>query len=113
MTQRNEEWAKPVGDQRVVLQLEVIDESVRLLPEVIAGIQGQAEEAGRPPTLLSYGEAVNLIYDAGFRPIDLQTREPIMDWKPPKDIRRLRQQELVPPETKAAAAAKRTSTEMK
>lgn len=97
MTQRNEEWAKTVGDGTVRLDMEVIDESVRINPDVLAGIRGEVSDAGGPPTVLSYGEAVSMIYANGFRPIDLQTRAPIEDWKPPK---RLRQQDIGPPETK-------------
>jgi hypothetical protein len=99
MTQRNEEWAKPTeSGNDVHLVMEVIDETVRIQPEVLAGIEGKVMESAEvPPTVLSYGEAVNLIYRHGFRPIDLQTRKPLNSWKLPKS---LRQQDIVPPETK-------------
>lgn len=79
MTQRNEEWARARDGKH--LAMEVIDESVRMQPDVQNIIDGT--ERHNAAMTMTYREAVDLLYRHGFRPIDLTTRQPIEGWRPP------------------------------
>jgi hypothetical protein len=122
VTHRNEEWARRETTGEIShLHFESVDESVRVLPDLLRRLGGKVDpvqhEAGTgqwrdgaehhsDAVTLTYRTWVDLIWAAGWRPIDLATREPIDSWRPSWQTNAdhpapTRQEHIGPPETKA------------
>lgn len=82
MTQRNEEWARTRLGLRQTLVVEVIDESVRIPSDLAHEFKDYAREDSQEHRALAsghgvtvtYADMVDIIRDAGFRPIDPITK---------------------------------------